>query len=129
MRSTGFLGAKTCRFDLNVYGFSGYNSYGNSADCFVSRVVWSSLRGPSYHSAKDFSGYGRFEAASFEDVPVRPDKKLRYKITVTFRAKYSSGAEKYFEIWKYANVYPQDAGRSFKVWFTLKSWNIPIPPY
>jgi hypothetical protein len=120
---------KTCRFDINIYGCSGTNSYGNKADCFVSRIVWSSLRGPRYYSAKDFSGYSQYEAAGFDEIPVHPDQRIRYKIVATFRAKYAGGAEKYFEIVKYAHVYPRDAGRSIKVWLTLKSWNIPIPPY
>jgi hypothetical protein len=114
MRCVASWGAKTCRFDINVYGCSGTN--------------WASLRGPRYYSAKDYSGYAQFETAGFEDIPVDSSRRIRYKITATFRAKYASGAEKYFEIVKYAHIYPRDAGRSIKVWLTLKSWNIPIPP-
>jgi hypothetical protein len=121
--------SEKCSFDVNVYGLSAYNSYDYYADCYIYKVQWSSSKAPSYYSSKYYSGYSQFETATFREIPVSAKQTYLYKITVTYRAKYPSGYEKYFEVSKYANIYPRDAGKWLKGWFYLRSWDIPIPAY
>jgi hypothetical protein len=121
--------AGTCSFEVNGYGLSATNSYGYYADCTIYKVAWAAVKAPRYYSSTYYGGYSQFETATFREIPVGAKQTYLYKVTVTFRAKYPSGYEKYFEVSKSANIYPRDAGKWLRGWFYLRSWNIPIPAY